>query len=271
MGPRLTSLPRRRLVHGRWWAGLVWATINLLANLGTGTCPTHRRPSRARTALSTRSFVPTCVSPPATGVVLVADIYLPAHNGAVVDGAFPAIVERTPYLKDGTNYARRGHWYARRGYVTVITMSAGGGNQPVSGIRSRSRRPTDTTWSSGWPRSRGATGAWAPWAPVRRLGPERVGHPRSAASRLPGRRAGNQQLSRVVAAAGRRAGAAVHSLRLPHGAHQPRSPGRSRPEAAHSTRPISRFRSCSARRCDSARAARRCASCPPTSSGRGTS
>ena len=62
------------------------------------------------------------------GVVLAADIYLPAHNGKAMDGAFPAIVERTPYLKDGTRYARRGHWYARRGYATVINDVRGRGS-----------------------------------------------------------------------------------------------------------------------------------------------
>ena len=61
------------------------------------------------------------------GVRLAADVYLPARGGQPVDGAFPAIVERTPYLKDGTNYARRGHWYARRGYATVINDVRGRG------------------------------------------------------------------------------------------------------------------------------------------------
>ena len=62
------------------------------------------------------------------GVVLAADIYLPAHSGKAMDGAFPAIVERTPYLKDGTRYARRGHWYARCGYATVINDVRGRGS-----------------------------------------------------------------------------------------------------------------------------------------------
>ena len=70
---------------------------------------------------------PNVLIPARDGVPLAADIYLPAHNGQVVDGAFPAIVERTPYLKDGTNYARRGHWYARRGYATVINDVRGRG------------------------------------------------------------------------------------------------------------------------------------------------
>ena len=49
------------------------------------------------------------------GVTLAADLYLPALNGKAVDGSFPTLLERTPYLKDSIRSARRGHWYARRG------------------------------------------------------------------------------------------------------------------------------------------------------------
>jgi predicted acyl esterase len=34
------------------------------------------------------------------GVRLATDVYLPARNGAIANGRFPAIVERTPYNKD---------------------------------------------------------------------------------------------------------------------------------------------------------------------------
>ena len=34
------------------------------------------------------------------GVRLATDVYLPARNGAPVEGRFPAILERTPYDKD---------------------------------------------------------------------------------------------------------------------------------------------------------------------------
>jgi hypothetical protein len=61
------------------------------------------------------------------GVELGADVYLPSLNGQPLDGPFPAIVERTPYLKDSTRYARRGHWYARRGYVAVFNDVRGRG------------------------------------------------------------------------------------------------------------------------------------------------
>ena len=65
--------------------------------------------------------------PARDGVQLAADVYLPALNGRPLDVAFPAIVERTPYLKDSVRYARRGHWYARRGYAVVMNDVRGRG------------------------------------------------------------------------------------------------------------------------------------------------
>jgi predicted acyl esterase len=35
------------------------------------------------------------------GVRLATDIYRPAQNGVPIEGRFPAVVERTPYNKDG--------------------------------------------------------------------------------------------------------------------------------------------------------------------------
>jgi uncharacterized protein len=52
------------------------------------------------------------------GVNLAADIYLPAKDGKAVEGSFPAIMERTPYDKEGT--VNQGRYYARRGYVAVM-------------------------------------------------------------------------------------------------------------------------------------------------------
>ena len=62
------------------------------------------------------------------GVQLAADVYLPAIGGQAAEGSFPAIVERTPYLKDTTRYARRGHWYAARGYAVVMNDVRGRGH-----------------------------------------------------------------------------------------------------------------------------------------------
>ncbi len=68
------------------------------------------------------------------GIKLGTDVYrpaLPADGGrgsvgltgeglVAVDGAFPVILERTPYDKTGLGLRRKGHYYARRGYVVVI-------------------------------------------------------------------------------------------------------------------------------------------------------
>ena len=61
------------------------------------------------------------------GVTLAADVYKPAKDGDEIASKFPAIVERTPYLKDSTRYARRGHWYAHHGYAVVINDVRGRG------------------------------------------------------------------------------------------------------------------------------------------------
>src|SRR5687767_12750848 len=51
------------------------------------------------------------------GVRLATDVYLPARNGVVAEGRFPAILERTPYNKDESDfYARE---FVPHGYVFV--------------------------------------------------------------------------------------------------------------------------------------------------------
>jgi uncharacterized protein len=52
------------------------------------------------------------------GVHLAADLYLPARNGKVAEGRFPAVMERTPY--DRENKVTEGRYFARRGYVAVM-------------------------------------------------------------------------------------------------------------------------------------------------------
>lgn len=52
------------------------------------------------------------------GVKLATDVYLPAKDGKVVDGEFPAVMERTPYDKEGT--VNQGRYFARRGYAAVM-------------------------------------------------------------------------------------------------------------------------------------------------------
>jgi hypothetical protein len=58
------------------------------------------------------------------GVGLATDLYFPARAGARLDGKFPAIMERTPYNKDGAlkNWAP---YYAARGYVCIAQDTRG--------------------------------------------------------------------------------------------------------------------------------------------------
>ena len=63
------------------------------------------------------------------GIELGTDVYRPALPAAgnpgsigltpdglaAVEGAFPVILERTPYDKTGLGLRRKGHYYARRG------------------------------------------------------------------------------------------------------------------------------------------------------------
>jgi putative CocE/NonD family hydrolase len=53
------------------------------------------------------------------GARLATDVYRPAQNGLPVEGRFPAIVERTPYNKDGFLPAVI-RAFVKRGYVVVI-------------------------------------------------------------------------------------------------------------------------------------------------------
>ena len=52
------------------------------------------------------------------GVKLACDIYMPARNGEFIGGAWPAILERTPY--DKRERIARGRYFARNGYVFVV-------------------------------------------------------------------------------------------------------------------------------------------------------
>lgn len=54
------------------------------------------------------------------GVRLATDIYLPAIGGRRAEGAFPLILERTPYNKSSPGNVTNGKFFARRGYVCAI-------------------------------------------------------------------------------------------------------------------------------------------------------
>jgi hypothetical protein len=51
------------------------------------------------------------------GVRLATDVYRPARDGVILEGRFPAIVERTPYNKDGARWPAS---FVPRGYVAVV-------------------------------------------------------------------------------------------------------------------------------------------------------
>jgi uncharacterized protein len=61
------------------------------------------------------------------GVRLATDLYLPARDGQAISGKFPAILERTPYNKDGGVPDSSGHippspaeYLVSRGYVVIL-------------------------------------------------------------------------------------------------------------------------------------------------------
>jgi predicted acyl esterase len=58
------------------------------------------------------------------GVRLATDLYFPAHDGIRTAGRFPAIMERTPYNKDGAERSWASY-YASRGYVCVAQDTRG--------------------------------------------------------------------------------------------------------------------------------------------------
>jgi uncharacterized protein len=52
------------------------------------------------------------------GVRLATDLYIPAKDGVKLEGRFPAILQRTPYNKDGAA-SHFGPFYASHGYVAI--------------------------------------------------------------------------------------------------------------------------------------------------------
>ena len=62
------------------------------------------------------------------GVQLATDIYFLATAAGPAPGPFPAIVERTPYDKDGARFVRHAGFFARHGYVVLMQDVRGRGN-----------------------------------------------------------------------------------------------------------------------------------------------
>ena len=54
------------------------------------------------------------------GVGLATDVHRPARDGQALDGAFPVLLQRTPYSKDGEALALEAAFFTSRGYVTVL-------------------------------------------------------------------------------------------------------------------------------------------------------
>ena len=54
------------------------------------------------------------------GVVLYADVYLPARDGKAVDGKFPTILVRTTYNKEAAESNLDTYYFVKRGYAVVL-------------------------------------------------------------------------------------------------------------------------------------------------------
>ncbi len=61
------------------------------------------------------------------GARLATDIYLPAIQGNPAPGAFPAILERTPYDNGNPDLTATGRYFAKRGYVCLLQDVRGRG------------------------------------------------------------------------------------------------------------------------------------------------
>ena len=56
----------------------------------------------------------------ADGVTLYLDVYRPALDGKALDGAWPVLLERSPYDKGRMAYSVTGRYFAKRGYIYVV-------------------------------------------------------------------------------------------------------------------------------------------------------
>ena len=94
-----------------------WLCLLLLASA----LPLTAQPDSARDSYVVEKDV---MVPMRDGARLATDLYFPARNGVRLEGKFPAILERTPYNKDG---AGRGWvpYFASRGYVAIAQDTRG--------------------------------------------------------------------------------------------------------------------------------------------------
>ncbi|HYK91703.1 MAG TPA: CocE/NonD family hydrolase [Acidobacteriota bacterium] len=82
-------------------------------------------PAQQKSALDSGTYVveKNVMVPMKDGVRLATDLYFPARAGARLEGKFPAIMERTPYNKDGS--AGWAAYYVGRGYVCIAQDTRG--------------------------------------------------------------------------------------------------------------------------------------------------
>jgi putative CocE/NonD family hydrolase len=59
------------------------------------------------------------------GVSLCTDIYLPAIDGRPIDRAWPVLMQRTPYNKEGGNIINEATYFCQRGYAVVLQDNRG--------------------------------------------------------------------------------------------------------------------------------------------------
>ena len=59
------------------------------------------------------------------GVRLATDVYRPARAGVPVEPAFPVLLQRTPYGKEGRGLVERAAYFVRHGYVVVLQDTRG--------------------------------------------------------------------------------------------------------------------------------------------------
>ncbi len=59
------------------------------------------------------------------GINLATNLYFPARNGEPIQGAFPAIMERTPYDKEAAPRPDTAQYFASRGYVVIFQDTRG--------------------------------------------------------------------------------------------------------------------------------------------------
>ena len=159
------------------------------------------------------------------GVRLATDLYFPAKQGTIVPGAYPAVIERTPYDKESK--FSEGRYLARRGYVAV-RQDVRGRFESEGVWHPFAKEAPDGYDTVEWGcraamvrRPRGHDGRV-----VLRKRSERAGHPESAASERNGCRGGHVELSHQFDAAERRAGVAVHDLCVQDGNDEQRGAGR---------------------------------------------